>query len=192
MASGLSSLNRYRTAARGMTATVALIVLGLGVTGWAAETLLVSTLARDGQLLVTFELEGGYTDDLRASIQSGLQTTFRYDVALRRAAAFWPDATVASSTLAATVRYDNLTEQYNIARLMDGHVEETVVVQQEDEVRVWLTHFERVPLFSTGDLEPNGEYSVRVRAETRPRQGWFVLPWGRADASGNASFTFLP
>jgi hypothetical protein len=174
------------------TVAVALLVLGLGVTAWAAEALLVSTLTRDGRLLVTFELFGGYTDERRAGIQSGLQTTFRYDVALRRAAAFWPDAIVASSTLSATVRYDNLTEQYSIARLMDGHVEETVVVEEEDLVRAWLTHFERVPLFSTDDLEPNGEYSVRVRAETRPRQGWFVLPWGWADASGDARFTFLP
>ena len=178
--------------ARATTAVVSLFILGLGVTGWAATALRVSTLTRDGRLLVTFELPEGYTDDLRASIQSGLQTTFHYEVELRRAFAFWPDPTVASASLAATVRYDNLTEQYNIARLMDGHVEETVVVEEEDEVRAWLTHFEQVPLFSTGDLEPNGEYFVRVRAETRPRQGWFVLPWDRADASGDARFTFLP
>jgi hypothetical protein len=97
-----------------------------------------------------------------------------------------------SATLAATVRYDNLTQQYSVARLQDGHVEETVVVAEEEDVRRLLTQFERVPLFSTSALEPNAAYRVRVRARTRPRNTWFVWPWPGAAASGVASFTFLP
>ena len=97
-----------------------------------------------------------------------------------------------SATLAATVRYDSLTEQYNVVRLLDGRVEETLVVDDQAEVRQLLTRFQRVPLFSTTALEPNGEYHVRVRVETRPRNGWFVLPWERASVAGAARFTFLP
>ena len=172
-------------------ATLAAAV-GLAVSVWASEGLRVSTLTRDGQLLVSLELAGAYTDDIRATIQSGLQTTFRYDVKLRREAAFWPDPTLGSATLAATVRYDNLTQQYSVARLLDGHVEETLVVEEEDDVRQLLTQFERVPLFSTSALEPNAGYRVRVSARTRPRNTWFVWPWPDTAVSGGASFTFLP
>ena len=172
-------------------ATLAATV-GLASSVWASEGLRVSTLTREGQLLVSLELAGAYTDAVRATIQSGLQTTFRYDVELRRAAAFWPDPTLGSATLAATVRYDNLTQQYRVARLLDGHVEETLVVEEEDDVRELLTRFERVPLFSTSVLEPNAAYLVRVLARTRPRNTWFVWPWPGAAASGAASFTFLP
>ena len=58
---------------------VALAVLA-GVVAHAAEALQVSTLTRDGQVLVSFELAGAYTEDIRSTIRSGLQTTFKYSV----------------------------------------------------------------------------------------------------------------
>ena len=170
---------------------VALAVL-VGVVVHAAEALQVSTLTRDGHVLVSFELAGAYTEDIRSMIRSGLQTTFRYDVDLKRRAVFWPDNTVASAILATAVRYDNLTEQYSIARTLDGRVEKTVVVDDEGEVQALLTQYDRVPLFSTASLEPNSEYHVSASLKTRPHHAWFVWPWTRSAASGAADFTFLP
>ena len=92
---------------------VVLIVL-VGVIGHAAAALQVSTLTRDGRVLVSFDLAGAYTEDIRSTIRSGLQTTFEYDVNLKRRALFWPDSVVASAILATVVRYDNLTEQYSV------------------------------------------------------------------------------
>lgn len=167
-----------------------LVVAGAVV--WAAEVVTVTTLTRGGQVLVSLDLAEAYTDDISSTIQSGLQTTFQYEVRLKREAAYWPDSTVGSATLAATVRYDGLIDQYNVARMVDGRVEETAVGDDEVEVRTLLTHFERVPLFSTDGLEPNGDYRVHVRVERRPRDAWFVWPFARAWASGVARFTFLP
>lgn len=163
-----------------------------GATVWASEVLTVSTLTREGQVLVSLEFAGAYTDDVRSAVQSGLQTTFDYEVRLSREEAFWPDSTVGSATLSATVRYDSLQERYNLARMVEGRVEETAVEQDEDLVQTLLTTFERVPLFSTADLEPNGDYRVRVQVDRRPRDAWFVLPWARASASSVAHFTYLP
>ena len=158
----------------------------------AAELVNVTTLTRDGQVLVSFELAGAFTDDVRSTIESGLPTTFQYDVLLRREAAFWPDSTIAAATLATTVRYDNLTEQYNVARTLDGRVEDTMVVDDEGEVQDMLTRFERIPLFSTAGLEPNEAYQLRVSLEMRPRNSWFGWPWARSAASSATHFTFLP
>ena len=58
-----------------------------------------------------------------------------------------------------------------------------------EEVGIW---FDRLPLFSTDELEPNAEYYVRVRVRTRPRVTFFFWPWGRDAASGVARFTFIP
>ena len=177
-----------------MGALVGMLVVGAGVAVVvaAAEVLHVTALTRAGRLLVSFELDGAFTGELRDTIESGLQTTFRYDVALRQEAAFWPDSRVGSARLEATVRYDNLTEQYNVARMLDGRVEETVILDDEHAVHRFLTRFERLPLFSTSALEPNGAYQIRVHAETRPRNTWFVWPWDPAGVSGAARFTFLP
>ena len=158
----------------------------------AAEIVRVVTLSRAGRLLVSFELSGGYTPDIREVVLTGLETTFSYDVELQRTALFWFDRTIASATVAVSVRYDNLTRTYQISRLRDGRVEETRVAEDEGDVRQALTTFERLPLFSTTPLEEKVEYKVRVRAQTRPRNTWFVWPWQRSVASGDAKFTFLP
>jgi hypothetical protein len=142
--------------------------------------------------MVSFTLSDGFDDDLRAAIRSGLETGFTFDVELRRASALWFDRTLASATVAASVKFDNLTRRYQIMRLLDGHVEQTAVTDDEAVVRSWLTDFNRLPLFGTGPLEPNAEYYLRVRARANPRRRWILWPWGRHEAAGAANFTFLP
>jgi hypothetical protein len=147
--------------------------------------------ARDGSVLVTFELADAFTADVQQAIHSGLNVTFLYDVELRRGVPFWIDRTVASSTVGASVQFDNLTRRHQLARTIDGRTEpDSVVTEDEDQVRRWLTSFERLPLFTTATLEPNGEYYVRVRARTRPRTG-SMWPWS-GGVSGDAKFTFIP
>ena len=171
---------------------VAGAVAMLGVVASAAEIVRVATLSRDGRLLVSFEMADGYTVEMREAILSGLPTTFSYAVELRRATSFWFDRTVASAAVAVSVQYDNLTRLYEASRMQDGRVEETRVVEEEDDGRQALTRFERLPLFSPPPLEANTEHSVRVRAETRPRNGRFFWPWDRTVASVDPKFTFLP
>lgn len=158
----------------------------------AAEIVTVETATRDGHVLVSLEIPGAFTDEIRSTIRSGLQTTFAYVVRLRREEAYWPDRTVGEATLEATVRYDGLVDRYSIARLIDGRVEETVVADDEEAVRAMLTRFDRVPLFSTERLEPNAEYRVQVQVEKRPRLAWFIWPFAKAWASGFSRFRFLP
>jgi len=99
---------------------------------------------------------------------------------------------VASVKVTASVRFDNLTRRYQMRRTLDGRVEDARPTEDPQAVGRWLTHFERVPLSKTARLEANGEYYIRVRAETRPRNAWFFWPWDRSDALGHVRFTFIP
>ena len=169
------------------------IVLALGVVAHAAQSpdLSVTPIARDGQVWVSFELSDGVTSEVQDAIQSGLATTFSYEVELRHGSAAWFDRTVAALTITATVRFDNLTRRYQMSRTLDGRVEDAQPTEDQDAMRRWMTRFERVPLSATASLETNGEYYVRVRARTRPHNAWFVWPWDRASAFGHAKFTFI-
>jgi hypothetical protein len=158
----------------------------------AAQTMRVNSLARDDRVLVSFELPDAFNDDLRAAIQSGLPTSITYDVELRKATSLWVDRLIATARVTAGVRFDNLTRRYQVSVMRDGRVDETRVTESEEVVRRELTVFQRLPLFSTATLEPNAEYYVRVRAETRPRNSLFVLPWERGGVLGSTKFTFLP
>ena len=158
----------------------------------AQDEVEITTLAREDHLLVSLELPGAYSDDVREAVASGLETTFNFDVELRRAVAYWPDETVDRASIAASVSLDGLTGRYRVVRMVNGAVVDVRIVEEEGAARELLTTMERLPLFSTRDLETNGDYGVRVRMERRPRTSWFRWPWDRAAAFGRASFTFLP
>ena len=175
------------------TKRAALLVAALALLGAAAaEDIQVTPLARDGHVLVSFTLADGLTAEVHDAIRSGLPITFTYDIELRRAIGYWFDRTIGSATVTATVQYDNLTRRNQLARAVDGRMEDSKISEDEQVVRRWLTAFERLPLFSTRELETNGEYYVRVRSRTQPRVAWSFWPWDRGSSSGHATFTFIP
>jgi hypothetical protein len=170
-----------------------LLIVWALVASWFAvpDEIHVVSLIRETQVLVSFTIDTGFTQEIRDSIRSGLQTTISYEVELRRSVPIWFDSTLASVTVTAGVRYDNLTRLYQLSRSIDGRGEEPRVTDNEDAVRAWMTEFKSLPLFSTKALEPNGEYYVQVRARTHPRFTWFLWPWDRGWATGHAKFTFI-
>jgi hypothetical protein len=156
-----------------------------------ADGLRVVPLVRDGTVLISFNLDDGYTDEVRAAIKSGLRTTFTYTVDLRAQAPAWLDRTIASAVVSTAVQFDNLTRRHTVVRTIDGRVEEAHVVEDDAVVRRLVTTVDRIALFQTVRLEPNREYYVRVRAEVRPRNAAFVWPWG-GGRSAQTKFTFIP
>jgi hypothetical protein len=173
-----------------LRACVALLVLAQ-VSLDARQSIQVTPITRGDQVLVTFRLSNIFTEETRAAIHSGTPITFVYEVELKRGAALWLDRTLASATVTASVRFDNLTGRYHLTRKADGRVERDETLEREDDVRARLTGFERLPLFNARTLERNAEYYVRVRARTSPRNASFLWPWQGTDVSGLAKFTVI-
>ena len=155
------------------------------------NTLKVRPLVRDGQVLVTFALDGGLTDEMKAVVQSGLRTVFTYPVELKMKEPAWVDRTVATTVVSSSVDYDNLTRRHTITQSRNGRVEQSFVVEDPAQVAQMVTSFDRLPLFDTRILEANHEYYVVVRADARPRSTATMWPWS-GTASGLARFTFIP
>jgi hypothetical protein len=156
------------------------------------QILQVAPLARDGDVLVSFKLAQEPTDEIRGAIHSGLTVSLVYKIDLRRSSAGWLDRTIASTVVTATVRFDNLTRKYAVTRMVEGRIDRADSMDREDLAWTWLTNqFEKMPLFRNVALEVNGEYYVRVRAHSTPRNMSFVWPWQADDVVGLAKFTFM-
>lgn len=184
---GLRKCPRFR---RYQVLAAGLILGAAGAVVHAQGGLRIVPLVRDQQVLVTFELTDGFTDDVRNAIASGLRTTFTYTVDLRLEVPAWVDRTVETAVVTNSVQYDNLTRRYTIVRTIDGRVDQSQVIEDEAAIRQWMTSFQRLPLFRTLRLQANREYYVRVIATARPNNGVFLWPWG-SGTSAQAKFTFI-
>jgi hypothetical protein len=170
---------------------VGLALLAIAVPAFAQSGgFRIVPIPREDSVYVTFDLAEGFTDDVRAAIQSGLKTTFTYDVELRLDVPGWVDRTIGTSTVTATVEYDNRLRRYTLTRVVDGRQDEQKQVENEPQVRQWMTHFTQLPLFRTTLLETNRDYYVRVRATARPTNGSMLWPFG-SGTSAMAKFTFI-
>ena len=169
---------------------VALVLALTAVTSVWAEGVRIIPLVRDDAVLVSFELTGGYTPEVKDAVHSGLKTTFTYTVELRQDVPAWVDRTIATSVITNSVQYDNLTRRATLTRTLDGHVDSVETAEDEAVIRQWMTTFQKMPLFKTAELEQNREYYVRVRATARPTNGSMLWPWG-SGISGMTKFTFL-
>jgi hypothetical protein len=168
----------------------AFLVAASATSLYAAEGLRIVPLVRDDAVLVSFELTDGYTPAVKDAVHSGLKTTFTYEIELRQDVPAWVDRTIATSVVTNSVQYDNLTRRATLTRTLDGRAESTETTEDEGVVRHWMTTFQKMPLFKTGELEQNREYYVRVRATARPTNGSMLWPWG-SGISGITKFTFL-
>jgi hypothetical protein len=158
----------------------------------ADQAIRVVPLPRDGELLVSFQLDQSLTDDIRTAIHSGLTIKFTYKVELRRGASGWFDRTISSAVVIASVKYDTLVRRYHVSRTIDGRIDEADNLADVDSAWKWLTNdFGRMALFHGVPLETNAEYYVRVRANSSPKNATFIFPWSADDAVGFAKFTFL-
>ena len=164
-------------------------VLAAGVIAHAAQTLRIVPIVRDNQVLVTFEVADGYTDDVRDAISSGLRTTFSYDVELRMVAHGWVDPRVATAVISTSDRFDNLTRRHTLTRTVDGREQDSITTENEATVRQWLTSLDKIAICRTSKLEPNRDYYVRVSARVVDHSS--MLGWTSA-LVGRTPFTFIP
>jgi hypothetical protein len=167
---------------------VALLVVLATQAPRAQENLRITPFISDGRVVVTFELNDAYNDSVREAIASGLRTTFSYELELRTPA--WIDRTVATTMVAATDQYDNLTRRHTLTRTVDGRVEDVMVTEDDAVVKTWLTKWTRVPVGDTSRLDPARDYYVRVTTRARPLGG--SLLGLTKTITGQAKFTFVP
>ena len=164
--------------------------LALGGVAYAEGTLRIVPLVRAEQVIVSIDLDNGYTDEVRQVINGGVRTTFTYDVDLKMIVPAWVDRTIATAVVTTTDHYDTLTRVHNLSRSVDGRVVEALVTENEAIAKKWLTSLNGSSLCRTSLLDPHREYYVRISAHVRP-PGATLLGWATG-VTNLAKFTFVP
>ena len=97
-----------------------------------------------------------------------------------------PSSPAASADVASSVKFDTLTSTYQVSKLRGGTVHWSQQTQKEEEMRLWMTEFERILLQDLRSLSATGEYYIRVRARDSLPRGFSLWPFGRPEVSGRA------
>jgi hypothetical protein len=169
---------------------LAMALVGLTEIARAEGTLRIVPLVRDDQVIVSIDLDNGYSEEVRQVINGGVRTTFTYDVSLKMIVPAWVDRTIATAVVTVTDHYDTLTRVHNLSRAVDGRVIAADATQSEAEAKRWLTSLNGLVLCRTSRLDPHHEYYVRISARVRP-PGATLLGWANG-VTNLAKFTFVP
>jgi uncharacterized protein DUF4390 len=174
---------------RALALVIGLVVATAGLQ--AADPMLrITPISSNDRLLVTCELEGADVNAVHEAIASGLRTTFTYELELRTVVPGWIDRTITTTVVTMSDQYDNLTRRHTLSRIVDGHVEDTTVTEDEAVVRSWLTKLNRVPVYDTSRLDAARDYYVRITSRARPFGGSLLGLTRTITAS--AKFTVVP
>ncbi len=171
-------------------AAFVMIAAALGGEAYAQGTLRIVPLVRAEHVIVSVDLDNGYTEEVRQVINGGVRTTFTYDVELKMIVPAWVDRTIATAVVTTADHYDTLTRVHNLSRSVDGRVVETHVTENEATAKKWLTSLNSLALCRTSRLDPHREYYVRISARVRP-PGATLLGWATG-VTNLAKFTFVP
>ena len=173
-----------------MSFLVVLMAMAAAAVGQAAGTLRIVPIVRDEQVLLSIDLDDGYTAEVREVINGGVRTTFTYEVDLKMIVPAWVDRTIATTVVTMTDHYDTLRGQHNLSRSVDGRVVEALRTDSEAVARKWLTSLTGLVLCRTSRLDPHREYYVRISAGVRP-PGATLLGWANG-VTNLTKFTFVP
>lgn len=167
-----------------------LATLAWGAVVYAEGTLRIVPLVRDDQVIVSVDLNNGYSEEVRQVINGGVRTTFTYNVDLKMIVPAWVDRTIASVVVTTVDQYDTLTRVHSLSRTVDGRVVDAYSTTDEEVAKKWLTSLETLTLCRTSRLDPHREYYVRISAHVRP-PGATLLGWANG-VTNLAKFTFVP
>ena len=167
-----------------------LAVVMAGAVAYAEGTLRIVPLVREDQVIVSVDLDNGYSEEVRQVISGGVRTTFTYSVDLKMIVPAWVDRTIASLVVTSVDQYDTITRKHHLSRTVDGRVIEAITTESESVAKAWLTSLDNLSLCRTSRLDPHREYYVRISAHVRP-PGATLLGWANG-VTNLAKFTFVP
>ena len=123
---------------------------------------IVVTNTRD-HLLVYFTVNGCFTPDMNAAIDSGIETTFTFFVKLYEKRVLLWDKKVADIALRHTVKYDNLKGTYEIKLSEENG--KTVTVNNFEQAKKLMAEVVALKVVPMSQMKKGFHYQVQMMAQ---------------------------
>lgn len=115
--------------------------------------------------VVSFEVEGSFTEKVENAILSGIPTTFTYYFTLRKVVSNWADERLFSWKVNRTIKFDHLKRKFEV--LLDNEGNKAVFTDFAEAKKAMII-FKDAPVVVTATLSTEAEYYLEVKAKLAP------------------------
>ncbi|MEW6363003.1 MAG: DUF4390 domain-containing protein [Acidobacteriota bacterium] len=126
---------------------------------------------------VSFGLVDAFHEEIMARIRSGLETTFEVKIRVDEELELWFNRRVCERELRLSCTHDTPGSVYRVTKSLDGNVFESLVLDNEEDMKRAMTVVDRLKVLDAGVLRRNADYQLKVKAELLSRYVLLVIPW---------------
>jgi hypothetical protein len=160
-------------------ATAVCLLLALSVTAAAPRPTIenLTAVASQGRVAVRYTLDGAFRNpEMVEALQSGLPTSFTYNIEIYRARPYWFNEDVARSHIEVICTFNSVTREYLLNYRRDRKLVRSETFSDLAPLVKRMTAIDEPALFEIGKRKP---YKLRVRVKADLMRGWlmYVIPW---------------
>jgi hypothetical protein len=137
----------------------------------------LSATSAQGKVSVRFTLAQAFRNgEIAQALQSGLPTSFSYEVEIFRDRPYWLDDSVGRSAIEVICTFNSVTREYLLNYRRDRKLVRSETYTDLQMLERAMTLIEERELFDIGRRKP---YKMKVRVRANLMRGWllYVVPW---------------
>jgi len=154
-----------------MSSRVKKILICVGVliliqnTAYAGQAHLNNIVISDtaGNAVVSFELEGAFSAEMKEAILKGTPITFTFLIALYGVRSLWFDKKIADIRIDHMIKYNALKEDFMIKRSWE--IDKVLTTQSFDEAQELVTQISNLEFLPSNWLENGKHCQIRLKAK---------------------------
>ena len=144
---------------------------------WILAALPLAAAAKGGKVSLHFSLADAFRDgDTVQALQSGLPTSFTYEIEIFRDRPNWFDESIARSTVEVICTFNSVTREYLLNYRRDRKLVRSETFSDLPSLQARMTMIDEPDLFDIGRRRPY-KLKVRVRADLWRSWRLYVIPW---------------
>jgi hypothetical protein len=137
----------------------------------------LSAVAANGKVSIRFDLADAFRNgEMVQALQSGLPTSFTYEVEIFRDRPNWFDESLGRSRIEVICTLNSVTREYLLNYRRDRKLVRSETFSDLPTLQHRMTTIDEPDLFDIGDRRP---YKLKVRARADLMRSWrfYVVPW---------------
>jgi len=134
---------------------------------WFSKAKIIEfTITNNNHIYINAKVKGAFTEGITEAINSGIPTTFKYYLELKKQHLFWFDKKIVKKLIQHRVEYDTLKKEYRVT-IDNGISSQVKISRNEEEMKKWMASIDSLRFLPSQKIDPIKKYQIRLKAEMK-------------------------